>query len=131
MPKTFTSQSQKTGELAERIACIYLENKGFSIVERNYTKKWGEIDIVAQKGSMLHFVEVKSKSVVDCRYIRIDDYRPEENMHYHKVERLKRTMQTYLLEREYRGDWQFDLAVVYLAQASREAKVVLLPNLIL
>lgn len=45
--KKFTSSTQKTGRLGEDIACKYLFSKGFQIVECNYTKKWGGIDIVA------------------------------------------------------------------------------------
>ena len=56
------SKKRKIGDRGEEIACKYLENKGFSIIERNYWRPWGEIDIVAKKGSILSFVEVKSVS---------------------------------------------------------------------
>jgi len=48
--KNFTSNSQRIGELGEGVACEFLVRHGYSILERNYTKKWGEIDIIAQKG---------------------------------------------------------------------------------
>jgi putative endonuclease len=124
MPKVFTSQSQRTGELGEQIATKYLLRKGYSIIERNYTKKWGEIDIVAQKGGIVYFFEVKSKN-------NYSEYRPEENMHSGKIVRLKRTLQTYLLERCYEGEWQFGLITVYLDSVSRTAQVRLLENVIL
>ena len=60
--KNFTSNSQKIGQLGEDIACKFLMKHGFSILERNYTKKWGEIDVIAEKGKKLYFVEVKSVS---------------------------------------------------------------------
>ena len=47
--KNFTSDSQKIGQLGEDIACKFLMKHEFSILERNYTKKWGEIDIIAIK----------------------------------------------------------------------------------
>jgi putative endonuclease len=131
MPKIFTSKSQKTGELGETIVVNYLLGKGFSVLERNYTKKWGEIDIVAKKGSMLHFIEVKSKSVLDLKDIFAQGHRAEEGMHVWKVARLKRTLQTYLLERRWAGKWQFDLAIVHLCQKDRLARVTVLENLIL
>ena len=62
MPKVFTSVSQKTGEMGENIAVRFLMKQGYSILGRNYTKKWGEIDIIAEKERKLHFVEVKSVS---------------------------------------------------------------------
>ncbi len=57
MPRT---EKQKIGDLGEGITCNYLKNKGYSIIETNYWKPWGEIDIIAQKRGVLHFVEVKS-----------------------------------------------------------------------
>ena len=57
--KNFTSNSQKIGQVGEDIACKFLMKHGFTVLERNYTKKWGEIDIIAQKEDVLYFVEVK------------------------------------------------------------------------
>ena len=62
MPKVFTSKKQKIGEIGENIACKFLVKQGFSILDRNYTKKWGELDIVARKYDKLYFIEVKSVS---------------------------------------------------------------------
>ncbi|MEI6093540.1 MAG: YraN family protein, partial [bacterium] len=63
--KIFTSKTQQTGEIGEQEAVNYLINKGFNIIERNYTRKWGELDIVAKKSNVLHFIEVKSITVRD------------------------------------------------------------------
>lgn len=131
MPKVFTSKSQRTGELGEHLASRYLETKGFSIFERNYTKKWGEIDIVAVKDGTVHFVEVKTKSVLDCKAVLKNDYRPEDGMHRFKIERLKRTITTYLLDRAVAGKWQFDLALVYMSDTQKRARIELVEDLIL
>ena len=53
MPKVFTSETQKIGEIGENIAVKFLVKHDFSILDRNYTKKWGEIDIVAEKDSKI------------------------------------------------------------------------------
>jgi Holliday junction resolvase-like predicted endonuclease len=57
---------RQTGDIGEEVACKYLENKGFSVMERNYLRKWGEIDIIAQKdingAKRLYFIEVKTVS---------------------------------------------------------------------
>ena len=125
MPKVFTSEKQKIGEIGEDIACTFLIKQGFIILERNYTKKWGEMDIVGRKDNKIYFFEVKSTS--------IENYRPEDNMHPWKVKRLSRTIQTYLLERKIpeNTDWQFDLLAVFLNFEKREAKVKRIENVIL
>lgn len=53
------------GDAAEERACRHLDRSGFTIVERNYRTKSGEIDIVARKGGVLVFVEVRSLEVSD------------------------------------------------------------------
>ena len=69
--KKFTSKTQKIGEIGEGVACRFLVKRGFKIVERNYTRKWGEIDIIAKQTKRklfgparekLHFIEVKTVS---------------------------------------------------------------------
>lgn len=131
MPKVFTSKSQRTGELGERIAVKLLEEKGFSIIERNYTKKWGEIDIIAGKDGILHFIEVKAKSVKDCKTIILGMHRPEEGMHSRKVARLKRTIQSYIAERNVLCEWKFDLVLVYMSDEQRLARVEYMGDLTL
>jgi len=129
----------EVGKIGEKTACMFLMKRGFKIIEQNYWKKWGEIDIVAQNKGKLHFVEVKTISVSPARLasesvagrrenIRdvsretLDEYRPEENVHPKKLERLSRIIQTYLLEKEYENEWQFDVIAVFLDIANREAK---------
>ena len=125
------------GRLGEAVACRYLKRKGFDVVERNYRKKWGEIDIVAQKGKSFHFVEVKS---VSCK--NSDDfsqrtsngtYRPEENVHFRKLQRLFRTIETYLAERSVTSDtnWQLDVLVVFLDMEHKKARMRVIDNVIL
>jgi Holliday junction resolvase-like predicted endonuclease len=50
------------GKIGEDTAARFLVKQGFMIVERNYWKKYGEIDIVAKKKGVIHFVEVKTVS---------------------------------------------------------------------
>ena len=49
------------GRLGEEAVCKYLADRGYSIVERNYRIKGGEIDIIAENGDYIAFVEVKSR----------------------------------------------------------------------
>lgn len=47
------------GEEGESIAAIFLAEKGFSLVKRNFRSPRGEVDIIGEKGNLLVFVEVK------------------------------------------------------------------------
>ena len=130
--KNFISKSQKIGELGEDLACEFLIKHGFLILERNYTKKWGEIDIIAQKGDRRYFIEVKSKSVSSLDYVSEETNRPEDNMHPWKMKRLRRVVETYLISKRVGAiEWQFDLLVVYLDLEQRKARVKRIENIIL
>jgi|SRR3989344_4818083 len=123
----------EVGKIGEDTACKYLKKHGFTIIERNYRKKWGEIDVVARKacptsgGDMsytLHFVEVKAVSGKKV------GYEPEENVHPWKLKRLSRAIQTYLLERKIDEEqfWQIDVITVELDFDTRNAKVLMLED---
>ena len=136
MPKVFTSPTQKTGELGESIAEKFLMKHGFSILDRNYTKKWGEIDIVAEKDTKLYFIEVKSvarETLPDITKSKLDEYRPEDNMHPWKMKRMSRTIQTYLLSKKIpdEKEWQVDLLVVFINLKNRKARVKVVNDIIL
>ena len=124
------------GRLGEDIAVIYLKNKGFKVVGRNYRKKYGEIDIIAQKGEITHFIEVKSVSHENFKenVSRVtDNYRPEDNIHPQKLKRLARTIQAYLLEKFPMNEpiWEFHAITVQINLTTRRARVRVLENLIL
>lgn len=129
--KTFTSKTQQIGELGEEKVAQYLESRGFRVVERNYTRKWGELDIVAEKGSVLHFIEVKTITLKD-NISRENTFRPEDNMHVWKARRLRRALETYIMDREVDEDqeWQFDLACVYL-RGDKVEKIEVLEDLVI
>jgi putative endonuclease len=52
------TNKQKVGRLGEDLAALFLKEKGFAIIDRNYWKPWGEIDLVAQKRGELRFLVV-------------------------------------------------------------------------
>ncbi len=132
MPRVFTSRRQKTGEIGETIAAKYLISHGYNVIERNYTKPWGEIDIVAIMDETLYFIEVKTVSRERNASYEYKNYRPEENMNPYKVRKIYRTIEIYLSDRNVPEimDWQLDLICVYLDPAKRQAKVKRIENII-
>jgi len=134
-PKT---AKQIIGTIGENAVCEYLKNKGFTVLDRNYWKKWGELDIVAKKDNRIHFIEVKSVSGHISAQISRErgfgnDYRAEDNMHPWKVKRLSRVLQTYLLDKRISDKvaWQFDLATVIVDQERRVCRVSILEDIVL
>ncbi|HVU06520.1 MAG TPA: YraN family protein [Candidatus Paceibacterota bacterium] len=122
--KVFTSDAQKKGKIGEDAVCTYLTNQGFLIVEKNFTRAWGEIDIVARKGGVTHFIEVKAVTHENT------GLRPEDQMHSLKQKKLRRMIETYITGRRI-GDWQFDVACVYLDMQERRARIKMLSDIIL
>ena len=125
------TEKQKIGKIGEDLACKYLEKQGFLIKNRNYLKPWGEIDIVAQKGSSLRFVEVKTVTRHNNSHFLKDNYEPEDNIHPWKLKRLGRAMETYLLEKKVGDniDWQLDALSVYLNPAGELINIELLEDI--
>lgn len=54
--------SNPTAIIGEDAACVYLQKKGYKVIERNFRKGYGEIDIIATHKNVLVFIEVKTRS---------------------------------------------------------------------
>ncbi len=126
--KKFTSKRQKIGEIGENLAAMFLMKHGFYILERNFTKAYGEIDIIASKDEVVHFVEVKAVSCVTGEPKQM--VRPEENMHSLKFKKFSRTVEAYLAQKDVKNDWQIDLVTVYVDQAKRQGRVAYFPHIV-
>ena len=81
---------QRKGDWGEDKAVEYLENMGYRLVCRKFKSKLGEVDVVARKGKILAFVEVKTRK-------RIDYGMPCEAVDAAKQYRLRRTAEYFLL----------------------------------
>ncbi len=96
---------QNSGYQAEAFVARHLEHVGFTVLERNYKKSYGEIDLIAHKGSLLIFVEVK---------MRTDAYfDPAELITPSKQRKIITVAQEYI-DRKTNGnmDCRFDVALV-------------------
>lgn len=123
---------KEIGALGERVAAEYLKRRGFRIVDRNAARKTGELDLVARKGEVLHFIEVKTmlaEEFPDERYAR-DAYDPSSNLHEVKIRRVARTGEWYAAERDWEGEWQVDGCLVWLRRRDGMARVRYLPQIV-
>ena len=121
---------QSIGILGEDIAVKFLKSKGFTILQRNYLKPYGEIDIVCLKGEIVHFVEVKAVSQKTFKSTE-DSARPEDNIHNKKLVRLSRVIEVYIEEQGIVLDWQFDVVTVIIDNWRKTATVRLLSDLVI
>ena len=123
------TEKRKFGDLGEAVAQRYLLGKGFKVLERNYWKPWGEIDIVASKEGVLYFFEIKTGN--DIHGSR-ETLRPELNLHAEKLKKFDRVVQTYLWERRIdpTAEWLFQAICVLLDMEAKTAKVEVIKDLI-
>lgn len=155
MPKF--SEKRRIGNLGEDLAEMFLVKQGFKIRERNYLKKWGELDIIAENNNLIYFIEVKStvshetkndnvsrqvsrlcftansfKIIVSRETFEEDDYLPEDNVNYWKQKRIIRAIQTYLIERNVHEDqkWQIDVITVKIDFSNETAIIKHIENVI-
>jgi len=109
------------GGIGENLAVRFLINNGFEIIDRNYYKKIGEIDIICFKKGVLHFFEVKTVSRETFNYIDIEKYRPENNVTRDKINKIEKTAHIFLREKGFTDDnIQIDLLTVYILNKNKE-----------
>jgi putative endonuclease len=107
--------------------------RGFKILERNYLRKWGEIDIVARKGKDIRFVEVKSVTHETDDIVSRETYiKAEEHVTREKLERLARAIQTYLADRKVPREtkFQLDVVTVKLNLKDKTARIGIIENVL-
>ena len=82
--------NRQKGAVGEEIAEKFLQEKGYQILDKNNSTKWGELDLIVVKNNILIFVEVKLKDTEDFGT-------PEEMIGRNKLAQIKRTAEMYLL----------------------------------
>lgn len=104
---------QTLGGRGERLALQFLRRRGYKIITRNFSCRFGEIDIVARQGKATVFVEVKTRS--SCEFGL-----PEESVRREKIKHLLRCAQFYIKNyAEPEGNFRFDIVSIVLGDTSR------------
>ncbi len=103
------TRSAEVGVLGEKAAVKYLRKNGFLINDCNWRCGRYELDIVAQRWGVLHFVEVKTRKAGGWTT-------PEEAINKDKLQALRRAITAYLSGHRYKGDFQVDLIAIDIEQ---------------
>ncbi|MEX0931489.1 MAG: YraN family protein [Candidatus Paceibacterota bacterium] len=127
---TKETDKARVGRIGEDIAEIFLVKKGYTLDDRNFRKKWGEIDLVTHENKILVFVEVKTEKVSVTHENK--GYRIEENIHKDKLKRLTRAIYSYLKEKNVSDEteWRLDAVIVRLDTESKKARVSHIKNIL-
>jgi len=112
---------RQLGQWGESVAAQQLEAKGFQIVERNWRCRRGEIDLIAQEGDTLVFVEVKTRR---GRGMGV----PEEALTSRKSRKLLLLGQLYLSQHDLDIDWRIDMVAVELDRKGKLVRCEHIPN---
>ncbi|MCR4942751.1 MAG: YraN family protein [Campylobacter sp.] len=88
---------------SEDEACKFLKKQGCEILHRNFHSRFGEIDIIAEKNEILHFIEVKAS---DKNYATIYRLTPQ------KMAKILKTIDFYFMKYKCQNDYQIDLITI-------------------
>jgi putative endonuclease len=110
------------GKLAEREAALYLRRRGYRIIAQNLRLKSGEIDLIAMKGDLVVFVEVKARSS--------DEFgTPAESLLPRQQKRIRNAAEIFLSKRGWsERERRFDLIAVDLDERGNVKRIEHIPN---
>lgn len=118
---------ENLGKIGEDLACKFLQENGYKILERNFKCKLGEIDIIAKKNKTIIFIEVKAGFYADSKnYIP-----PEVHFNLKKENKLRKLSSYYLAYNNFplNTNYQIDLiSVEFLPE--RDSKIFHFENVI-
>ncbi len=113
---------QKIGRVGETLATSALEKRGYCILERNFRCRAGEIDLIAQAGEDLVFIEVKTRRGTACGL-------PEEAITRRKARTLQQVAWFYLDAHNLADcSWRIDVVAVQFNQAGQLEEVRVYPH---
>jgi putative endonuclease len=124
IPKNM-SKSKEIGNIGEKIAENYLKDKGYQILDKNYSSKSsrgplrGEVDIVAKKNDIISFIEVKT-----LQQIQGQPFSPEEKVGFGKQRKLVKTTESWLMKKKnpLNSKWQIDVIAIEV-NSNKKSKI--------
>lgn len=109
------------GRRGEFLACEYLIQRGYKILEKNYRTSLGEIDVIAEKNKRIAFIEIKTRSSEKFG-------KPEEAVDKRKQNKLIALAKLYLKETKQTNKLASFHVVAILWQKPKDAKIRLIEN---
>jgi putative endonuclease len=97
------------GKLGEELAVDFLQKNGYDILETNWVFQKAEIDIIAQKDTILAIVEVKTRSSIDFGL-------PQDFVKPKKIQLLVKAVNEYVISNDLDVEIRFDIIAVYKEQ---------------
>lgn len=107
---------RKTGNKGEYLACSYLEEIGFEIIERNFQFGHGEIDIIAKDEKTLVFIEVKYRKNLSFGH-------PETAIPLPKQKQIRKIAESYLWKNNI-SDHSCRIDVIAITQLKGQAPII-------
>lgn len=95
------------GNKGETYATMFLQKKGYCVIQRNLYTPLSEIDIIARKRATLCFIEVKTRTTLSCGF-------PEEALTARKYRLLMKSAWWYVHNHGYTGLWRIDLIALLM-----------------
>lgn len=108
------AEHNELGKQGEDLAVEFLAKNGYEILERNWVFQKAEIDIIAQKGTILAIVEVKTRSSLDFGL-------PQEFVKPKKIQLLVKAVNEYVIDNDLDLEIRFDIIAIY--RDGREFKI--------
>jgi putative endonuclease len=118
--------SKQLGDLGEKIASKYLEDKGYQILDRNYSPRFVsgplryEIDLIAERENTISFIEVKTLKDNFGK-----GFSPEQKVNFAKQKKILKAAENWLIEKKFPLDskQQIDIISIEIDSNSKKAKI--------
>ena len=132
--------TKELGNLGENLAQKFLKDKGYKILDKNYSfripgsPQKGEIDIIAKKGDLISFVEVKTLRQAQgksLRQSRGEPFSPEDKVDFRKRKKIIKTAEYWLTKNKIPLDskWQINIIAVTIDLSNKKAKIKYFKNI--
>lgn len=106
------AKHNELGKEGEKLAINFLKEKGYEILEQNYRVSKSEVDIIAQKGETIAFIEVKTRSTEAFGT-------PEEFVDDKKKNHLIKVANHYIVLKDFNKNIRFDIIAIVMKKTPK------------